>query len=180
MKRIKTGRAERSSAVRTGATMLCAAICALFAGCRTVSVENNGDGKGWKVSCMSNMMKSELDGMKATISPDGTISWEMGGLSSSPSEEFAKSLMTMTYIARLAAAIASPAAASVPLSEEAADPQAVAAILAAQAAAKTSVVNAKADRSVRKIEAKAKADAAAKCATGTCTDGSCTDCQDAK
>ena len=153
-------------------------ICGLaLAGCRTVSVENNGEGKGWKVSVMSNMMKSEVDNIKATVNPDGTISFDMGGLASSPSEEFAKSLMTFTYIARLAATLASPAAASVPLTEEGADPNAVAAILAAQAAAKTSVVNSKADRSVRKIEAQAKADAAAKCATGTCTDGTCTDCQ---
>ena len=140
---------------------------AALAGCRTVSVENNGDGKGWKVSCMSNMMKSELDGMEAEISPDGTVKWKMGGLASSPSEEFAKSLMTMTYIARLAAAIASPAAAGVPLSEEAADPQAIASILAAQAAGKASVVKAKAERSSA-INAGTNT-----CPTGTCTDGSC-------
>ena len=157
--------------------MMIAAIaaCALC-GCRTVSVENNGEGKGWKVSVMSNMMKSELDNMKATISPDGSITYEMGGLQSSPSEEFAKSLMTMVYLGRIAASMYSPAAATVPLSEEAADPQAVAAAVKAQADAKVAIANAKADAAVKKIEAKAKAEAAAKCATGTCTDGSCQDC----
>lgn len=150
-------------------------ICGLaLAGCRTVSVENNGEGKGWKVSVMSNMMKSEVDNIKATVNPDGTISFDMGGLASSPSEEFAKSLMTFTYIARLAATLASPAAASVPLTEEGADPSAVAAILAAQAAGKASIVKAKSERSSA-INAGTNA-----CATGTCTDGTCTDCQATK
>ena len=144
----------------------------IVAGCRTVCVENDKE-KGWSVTCRSNMMKSELDNMKASINPDGTISFEMGGLTSSPSEEFAKSLMTMTYIARLAAAIASPTAAGVPLNENAADPQAIATILAAQAAAKETTVKAKSAATVSKIEAKAKA----ACPTGTCTDGTCADCQ---
>lgn len=143
----------------------------IVAGCRTVSVEKNGD--GWEVTVMSNMMKSELDGMECEISPEGVVKWKMGGLTSSPSEEFAKSLMTMTYIARLAAAIASPTAAGVPLNENAADPQAIATILAAQAAAKETTAKAKSAATVSKIEAKAKA----ACPTGTCTDGTSADCQ---
>ena len=112
-------------------------------GCRTISVEKSAD--GWTVDVKSNMMESELDGMECEISPDGVVKWKMGGLTSSPSEEFAKSLMTMTYIARLAAAMYSPAAASVPLSEQAADPQAVASLLKAQAEAKAVVEKAKAE-----------------------------------
>ena len=85
--------------------LLMAVACGLaVAGCRTVTVENNGDGKGWKVTVMSNMMKSEADNINAKVGPDGTIEFDMGGLRSSPSEEFAKSLMTFAYIARMAAA----------------------------------------------------------------------------
>ena len=157
--------------------LLIATICGLaLAGCRTVTVENNGvdeqgRSKGWSVAVKSNMMKSELDSMETTVNPDGTITYKMGGLTSSPSEEFAKSLMTFTYIARIAAAMYSPAAASVPLTEEAADPQAIAAIIAAQAAAKTSAINAKADAAARK----AAAPNAANTANAGCADGSCTD-----
>ena len=146
-------------ALALAATTGCVAF--VFVGCRTVSVENNGEGKGWKVKVMSNMMKSEADNIKASVNPDGTISFDMGGYSSS-----AKSLMTMTYIARIAAAMYSPAAASVPLTDQPADPQAVAALVKAQADAKAALVKAKA-------EAKAAAPAAAG-AQAECTDGNCT------
>lgn len=152
-----------------------AALAAAAAGCRTVCVDNRGEGRGWKVSVRSNMMKSEADNISATVNPDGTITFGMGGLRSEPSEEFAKSLMTLTYVARLAAAVASPAAAGVPLNDSAADPQAVAAILAAQASAKAATVKAKADAAVGKIEAKAKADAAN--AQQGCAGGSCQEVQ---
>ena len=111
-------------------------------------------------------IKSEADTIDAKVDPDGTISFGMGGYKSEPSEEFRKSLMTLVYLGRIAAAMYSPSAASVPLSEEAADPEAVAAAVKAQA-----------DAAVKKIEAKAKAETAAKCPTGTCTDGSCADYQ---
>lgn len=161
---MKTVISKVISALALAATTGCVAL--VFVGCRTVSVENNGEGKGWKVKVMSNMLKSEADNIKASVNPDGTISFDMGGYSSSPSEEFAKSLMTMTYIARIAAAMYSPAAASVPLTEQAADPQAVAALVKAQADAKAALVKAKA-------EAKAAAPAAAG-AQAECTDGNCT------
>lgn len=129
-----------------------------MAGCRTVSIEKNAD--GWEVTVMSNMMKSEVEGMEAEITPEGTVKWKMGGLTSSPSEEFAKSLITLTYIARLAAAMYSPGAATVPLSEQAADPQAVAALVKAQGEAKAATIKAKADAAAVKAEA-AKSQAAA-------------------
>lgn len=137
-----------------------------FAGCRTVSIEKNCE--GWEVTVRSNMMKSEVDGMEAEISPDGTVKWKMGGLTSSPSEEFTKSLMTLTYIARLAAAMYSPGAATVPLSEEAADPQAVATAVKAQAEAKAAIIKAKADAAATKAQAKQTTSA-----TSTCTGDSC-------
>jgi uncharacterized membrane protein YqiK len=110
---------------------------------------------------MSNMMKSEVDNIKASVNPDGTISFDMGGLSTSPSEELAKSLMTMTYIARLAAAMYSPAAASVPLSEEAADPAAVASLVKAQAEAKAILAKAKAEATAIKAQTQGSTNAVA-------------------
>lgn len=160
---MKTVISKVISALALAATAGCVAL--VFVGCRTVSVENNGDGKGWKVSVMSNMMKSEADNIKASVNPDGTISFDMGGYSSSPSEEFAKSLMTLTYIARIAAAMYSPAAASVPLTEQAADPQAVAALVKAQADAKAALVKAKAE--AKASAAPATASAPAECADCT-------------
>ena len=142
-------------------TTITGCVAFVFVGCRTVSVENNGEGKGWKVSVMSNMMKSEVDNIKASVNPDGTISFDMGGLSTSPSEELAKSLMTMTYIARLAAAMYSPAAASVPLSEEAADPAAVSSLVKAQAEAKAIIAKAKAEAAAIKAQAQGGTNAVA-------------------
>jgi hypothetical protein len=142
-------------------TTLTGCIAFVFVGCRHVSVENRGEGKGWCIGITSNMMKSELENLKATVSPDGSITYEMGGLASSPSEELAKSLMTMTYIARLAAAMYSPAAASVPLSEEAADPAAVASLVKAQAEAKAILAKAKAEAAALKSQANGATNAVA-------------------
>ena len=143
-----------------------AALVAVFCGtgCRTITVENDGEGKGWKVSVMSNMMKSEVDNVKASISPDGTVSFDMGGLATSPSEESAKSLMTFTYIARIAAAMYSPAAATVPLSDAAADPQAVATAIKAQAEARAIKIKAQAEADAIKAQPQQSA-----CTSGTCT-----------
>ena len=138
-------------------TTLTGCIAFVFVGCRTISVAKGSE--GWEVTVRSNMMKSELDGMEAEISPDGSVKWKMGGLSSSPSEELAKSLMTMTYIARLAAAMYSPAAASVPLSEEAADPAAVASLVKAQAEAKAIIAKAKAEAAALKAQAQSSTNA---------------------
>ena len=176
----------------------CAAV-AMFAGCRTVSVENKGEGvltnadgtpvlvdgkvvkysKGWSVSQMSNMMNSEADAIVAGVKgTDGhEIKFELNGLKSSPSEEFAKSLMTFAYVARIAAAMYSPGAATVPLAPEAADPQAMAAAVKAQADARAAEIAAKSARETARIKAQSDAKiaekaaaqgTAANCAGGTC------------
>lgn len=181
----------------------CAAV-AMFGGCRTVSVENRGEevlvnsdgvpilvdgkvvkcSKGWSVSQMSNMMNSEADAICAGVKGvDGhEIKFELNGLKSSPSEEFAKSLMTFAYVARIAAAMYSPGAATVPLAPEAADPDAVAKLVDAQAAAKASEIAAKSARQTALIKAQSDAKIAEKqagqaansadgqnCANGVCT-----------
>jgi len=147
---------------------------AIFSGCSTLSVENRGvdekgQSRGWCVTRKSNMIKQDLTDFEASINPDGTIGVKFGTLASAPSEEFAKSLMTFAYVARIAAAMYSPGAATVPLSSEAADPQALAAALTAQANAQATTIKAKSDAATAKIQA----EAAAKSATSTCTDGNC-------
>jgi len=155
--------------------MIIAALAALAGGCRTVTVENRGDGKGYKVTVMSNMMKSELDSMKASISPGGVVEWEMGRLNSSPSEEFAKSLMTLTYIARIAASMYSPAAAAVPLTDEAADAEQIAALVKANAEAKAELAKAKAEAAAHKAQGSGVSSQGSDCKDGSCKDGSCND-----
>ena len=179
--------------------MMALAACAAMTGCRMVSVENNGEGvltnadgtpvlvdgkvvkysKGWGVSQMSNMMNSEADAIVAGVKGiDGhEIKFELNGLKSSPSEEFAKSLMTFAYMARIAAAMYSPGAATVPLAPEAADPQAMSAAVKAQADARAAEIAAKSARETARIKAQSDAKiaekqaaqgAAANCAGGTC------------
>ena len=178
----------------------CAAV-AMFAGCRSVKVENHGEevltnadgapilvngkvvkcSKGWSVKQLSHWMNSEADALSAGVKgADGSeISFNMNGMKSSPSEEFVKSLMTFAYVARIAAAMYSPGAATVPLAPEAADPDAVAKLVDAQAAAKASEIAAKSARQTALIKAQSDAKIAEKQAaqtgaTANCTDGSCT------
>ena len=178
----------------------CAAV-AMFGGCRSVTVENygeevlkNADGspvivngnvvkssKGWSVSQLSHWMNSEADALSAGVKGcDGSeISFNMNGMKSSPSEEFVKSLMTFAYVARIAAAMYSPGAATVPLTTEAADPDAVAKLVSAQSAAKAAEIAAKSQRETAKIKAQSDAKIAEKQATATpsdageCAGGSC-------
>lgn len=168
----------------------CAAV-AMFAGCRSVEIENNGEGKGWSVSVWSHWMNSEADGMDASIAPDGTVTFSMNGMKSTPSEEFNKmmgtTMQSFTAMARLAASLYSPAAASVPLTPEAADADATAKLVDAQAAAKASEIAAKSARQTALIKAQSDAKIAEKqagqaansadgqsaigqsCANGVCT-----------
>ena len=174
-----------------------AAIAAAMTGCRSVKVENygeevlqNADGapilvdgkvvkcsKGWSVKQLSHWMNSEADALSAGVKGyDGSeISFNMNGMKSSPSEELAKSLMTFAYVARIAAAMYSPGAASVPLAPEAADPEAVAKLVNAQSAAKAAEIAAKSQRETARIKAQAEAAAGkgAANAQGACENGTC-------
>lgn len=75
--------------------IMVAAIAAVaLAGCRSLTVENRGTNKGWKVSHWSHWLNSDIDGMSATIGTDGTVSFSLNGVKSSPSEEFNRSMQT--------------------------------------------------------------------------------------
>ena len=160
-------------------TMMALAACAAaMAGCRSIEIENRGEGKGWSVDVFSHWMNSEADSLNASIAPDGTVSFEMNGMRSTPSEEFNKmmgtTMQSFTAMARLAASMYSPAAASIPLTPEAADAAATAKLVDAQGAAKAAEIKAKSDRETARIKAKSDAAIAEKQAGAACTDGSCT------
>jgi hypothetical protein len=145
-------------------------------GCRSIEIENKGEGKGWSVDVFSHWMNSEADNIAASIAPDGTVTFNMNGMKSNPSEEFNK-MMNTTFtgfasLARLAASMYSPGAASIPLTPEAADPEAVAKLVNAQSAAKAAEINAKSQRETARIKAQSDAAIAEKqCdAAGNCTD----------
>ena len=75
--------------------IMVAAIAAVaLAGCRSLTVENRGTDKGWKVTHWSHWLNSDIDGMSATIGTDGTVSFSLNGVKSSPSEEFNRSMQT--------------------------------------------------------------------------------------
>lgn len=126
-------------------------------GCRSIAIENKGEGKGWSVDVFSHWMNSEADNIAASIAPDGTVTFNMNGMKSNPSEEFNK-MMNTTFmgfasLARLAAAMYSPGAASIPLTTDAADPEAVAKLVNAQSAAKAAEIAAKSQRETARIKA---------------------------
>ena len=166
-----------------------AACAAAMTGCRSIEIENKGEGKGWTVDVWSHWMNSEADSISASVSPDGTITFDMNGMKSTPSEEFNKmmgaTMQNFTAMARLAASMYAPGAASVPLTAEPADPDAVAKLVAAQSAARTAEIEAASKREIARIKAKNATSAsggetAADCADGSCQDGSCADgsCED--
>lgn len=163
-----------------------AAIAASLCGCRSIEIENKGEGKGWSVDVWSHWMNAEADTIDASIAPDGTVTFKMNGMKSTPSEEFNKmmgtTMQSFTAMARLAASMYSPGAASIPLTAEAADPEAVAKLVNAQSAAKAAEIKAKSERETAKIKAQSDAALAAKKAAQTqtstaaaddCADGSC-------
>ena len=162
-----------------------AACAAAMTGCRSIEIENKGEGKGWSVDVFSHWMNSEADSIAASIAPDGTVTFNMNGMKSTPSEEFNKmmgtTMQSFTAMARLAASMYSPGAASIPLTPEAADPEAVAKLVNAQSAAKAAEIKAKSDRETARIKANSDAAIAEKNAgqsatanNADCTDGSCT------
>lgn len=184
--------------------MMVAACAAVFCGgCRAVKVENNGEefltdkdgnlmlvegqpvkcSKGWSVWHNSHWLNSEADAISASVKGrDGSeIQFGMNGMRSSPSEEFNK-MMSTTFagfasLARLAASMYSPAAASIPLTPEAADPDATAKLVDAQSKAKTAEIAARADAKVKTATASSSAASASSSASaaGDCPDGGCSE-----
>lgn len=181
------------SMFESGFLQLMAIICLLAAcalcssGCRSVMVEDRGQkvveingqqtlvDQGWVVKEKSHWINGEVDGLSASINKDGSVSFNLNGAKSSPSEEFNK-MMSTTFagfasIARLAASMYSPAAASVPLTSEAAKSDDISAILKAKAELEAQTAAAKAE--LAKARAAASQSSQQSQTSQSCPDGNC-------
>jgi len=165
----------------------------LMTGCSVKKIEYEKTDKGvsYRIYENEHWLKTESNGLRGGMTKDGNFEFAAEGMKSSPSEEFNATMRTygdtFVQLARLAAACYSPGTASIPLTSEAADADAVAKLVEAQAQAKAAEIAAKSKRETDKIAAQADAAAKSKTtesstqatASGTqetadCTDGSCT------
>ena len=126
------------------------ALAACAAGCSVKKIEYERNEKGeisYRIYSNDHWLKTEGSGLSGGMTKDGRFEFTAEGLKSSPSEEFNRTMATYTgafvQLARLAAAMYSPAAASIPLTTDAADPAAVAKLVDAQSAAKSAEITAK-------------------------------------
>ena len=168
--------------------MLAVGAAILLTGCSVTKVEYEKTDKGevsYRLYRNDHWLKTESTGIKGGMTDEGKFEFAAEGMKSSPSEEFNATMKTygdtFVQLARLAAACYSPGTASIPLTSEAADANAVAKLVDAQAQARAAEIAAKSQRETAKITAQADAAAKSKATTtatqaaGTCTDGNCTD-----
>lgn len=165
----------------------------LLTGCSVKKIEYEKTDKGvsYRIYQNDHWLKTESTGIKGGMTDDGKFEFAAEGVKSSPSEEFNYTMKTygdtFVQLARLAAACYSPGTASIPLTSEAADPDAVAKLVEAQAQAKAAELAAKSARQTALIKAQSDAKIAEKqagqaansadgqsaigqsCANGVCT-----------
>ena len=168
-----------------------AAILATGCSVKKIEYEKTDKGVSYRIYQNDHWLKTESTGIKGGMTNEGNFEFAAEGVKSSPSEEFNATMRTygdtFVQLARLAAACYSPGTASIPLTSEAADADAVAKLVEAQAQAKAAEIAAKSKRETDKIAAQADAATKSKTtesstqatASGTqetadCTDGSCT------
>ncbi len=163
--------------------MIVFAVARALSGCSVTKVNYEKDETGkvsYRLYRNDHWLKTSGTGLSGGMTKDGKFEFSAEGLERSPSEEFNRTMQTYTtafvQLAKIAAAAYNPSASAVPLTGEAADPEAVAKLVAAQSAAKTAEIAAKSQRETNRIAAQAAAQAAAKpAATGTDT-ADCPDC----
>lgn len=158
--------------------LLIIAALAALAGCTSTTIKTDG----WEAKIGNHWFAKDVDKFNVTRSADGSYSIDLNGYREDVSEKLPLFTKEMWYgigiIGRIAAAVANPVAASVPLTEEAANAEQVAALVKANAEAKAELAKAKAEAAALKAEAQAKAEAIAKGCNGTvCTDGTCDTCK---
>lgn len=151
-------------------------------GCSVKKIEYERNEKGeisYRIYSNDHWLKTEGSGLRGGMTNDGQFEFSADGMKSSPSEEFNRTMATYTgafvQLARLAAATYSPAAASIPLTTEAADPAAVAKLVDAQSAAKSAEITAKSQKQTALIKAQSDAKIAEQNAAAA-NAAECTDC----
>ena len=136
-------------------TTLTGCVAFVFVGCSSTKVKVSPDGS-WSVDVSSDCLKRELQSFRAKKDGNGTVEVEFNGYKHDTSEELAKNAAEFWHgvgiLGRLAGTVFNPAVSSVPLSEEAADPQAVASLVKAQAEAKAILAKAKAEAAAIKAQ----------------------------
>lgn len=162
------------------------ALAACAAGCSVKKIEYERNDKGeitYRLYSNDHWLKTEGSGLSGGMTKDGRFEFTAEGLKSSPSEEFNRTMATYTgafvQLARLAAAMYSPAAASIPLTTEAADPAAVAKLVDAQSAAKSAEITAKSQKQTALIKAQSDAKIAEQNAAAA-NAAECVDCNQVK
>lgn len=144
----------------------------MLAGCTTTTIETDE----WKVKSMSHWLKRDVDRLSVERTKDG-YKVNVNGYRSDASEQLPAFTREMWdgigILGRLAGSVFNPAVASVPLTSDPADANAIAQIQqslanskAAEAAAKAELAKAKAELAKAKAEAKAASD-------GDCPNGEC-------
>lgn len=158
------------------------ALAACMAGCSVKKIEYEKNEKGeisYRIYENDHWLKTESTGIRGGMSQDGRFDFEAEGMKSSPSEEFNRTMATyigaFVQLARIAAAMSSPAAASIPLTTEAADPAAVAKLVDAQSAAKSAEITAKSQKQTALVKAQSDAKIAEQNAAAA-NAAECTDC----
>ena len=153
----------------------CAAAVAALCGCRSVEVEDHGKepvkiddkvvlvSKGWKVKQNSHWTNSEVDGISASIGKDGSVSFNLAGAKSSPSEEFNKTMLTytamFTEMARIAAAAYNPSSSGVAAAKTAEPAQTVVNVQPAASATTSTKVDGENLNHVEQVETGSAGDA---------------------
>lgn len=148
-----------------------AILAALAAGCHTAHIKVEGDGK-WEADLYDNFIGRKIEKCSADVKEGGQFTFNLGGYSSDASEQLPASLKEfwagVGILGRLAAATFNPAVASVPLTAEPADAEAIAKLQRELAAAKAELVRAKAEAKAATASATTSAATATACDGGNC------------
>lgn len=145
-----------------------------LAGCGTVEVNCEGDGK-WNAKVRNSWLRRDIDGFEANIEEGGKFSVKLNAVKSDVSEQlptFTREMWAgLGILGRIAATAVNPAASAVPLTAEPADADKVSALVKASAEAKAALASAKAE--LAKAKAELAAAQAAQTTEAECSGGDC-------
>lgn len=150
-------------------SMIAALVAAAMAvaGCHTAHVKVTPDG-GWEADLYDNMISRDIKSFTGEVKEGGQFKFALNGYQSDVSEQlpaFTREMWQGVALGmRLGLTAASPAVATVPLTTEAADANAVAQAVSAQGQARAQVLEAKA-----KLKAAQRED-------GSCGEADCSTC----
>jgi hypothetical protein len=141
------------------------AVCGLV-GCSTTEIESDGNG-GYRIKARTSWIDREIKRLSGKVMEHGKFEFELEGVTSDVSEQlpaFTREMWQGIALGlRMGLTAVQPAVATVPLTQDGADANALSQAVTAHGAAKAQVIEAKA----KLVEAKGDADESG------CSDGSC-------